>query len=349
MNAAEVLIRCLENEGVRYIFGIPGEENLEVMKALQGQDTIKFITVRHEQGAAFMADMVGRLTGKAGICISTLGPGATAPLIAITAQVGTERMHLTSHQYLDLVSMFEPITKRSKEIVRPDSVNEIVRAMTDMARKKIGALIVVERQTGLGDVIETGTRVDAEISAPLIENIFEPNTPLHDGAMIIRNRRINAAACAARVLGGLICVCLIPRLRVLSRFCMYRGAINKVLNAAQADKPVAREAAEKASRLTHQSDAAFSVTVLLASIVAFAFVRTFTLPVQLLVRVLIVLIIAAVLGEIVHLLEVTWPNPVSRVLLAPQVWLEKLLVREPHTQMVEVALCAYNAALENDR
>ena len=140
MNAAEVLIRCLENEGVRYIFGIPGEENLEVMKALQGQDTIKFITVRHEQGAAFMADMVGRLTGKAGICISTLGPGATnlvtgvadansdgAPLIAITAQVGTERMHLTSHQYLDLVSMFEPITKRSKEIVRPDSVNEIVR------------------------------------------------------------------------------------------------------------------------------------------------------------------------------------------------------------------------------
>ena len=160
---------------------------------------------------------------------------------------------------------------------------------------------------------------------------------------------INAAACAARVLGGLICVVLIPRLRVLSRFCMYRGAINKVLNAAQADKPVAREAAEKASRLTHRSDAAFSVTVLLASIVAFAFVRTFTLPVQLLVRVLIVLIIAAVLGEIVHLLEFTWPNPVSRVLLAPQVWLEKLLVREPHTQMVEVALCAYNAALENDR
>ena len=80
-----------------------------------------------------------------------------------------------------------------EQVERP--VTEIIRAMNDMARKKIGALIVIERQTGLGDVIETGTRVDAEISAPLIENIFEPNTPLHDGAMILRNRRINAAAC----------------------------------------------------------------------------------------------------------------------------------------------------------
>ena len=74
-------------------------------------------------------------------------------------------------------------------------VAEIVRAMSSMARKKVGALIIIERHTGLGDVIETGTRVDAEISAPLIENIFEPNTPLHDGAMVIRNRRIEAAAC----------------------------------------------------------------------------------------------------------------------------------------------------------
>lgn len=84
---------------------------------------------------------------------------------------------------------------KSEEVEVERPVTEIVRAMTNMARKKIGALIVVERVTGLGDVIETGTRVDAEISAPLIENIFEPNTPLHDGAMIIRNRRINAAAC----------------------------------------------------------------------------------------------------------------------------------------------------------
>lgn len=138
-NTAEVLVKCLENEGVEYIFGIPGEENLEVMNALK-KSSIKFITVRHEQGAAFMADVYGKLTGRAGVCLATLGPGATnlvtgvadanmdgSPVIAITGQVGTERMHLTSHQHLDLVTMFSPITKRSKQVVRPDTVNEIVR------------------------------------------------------------------------------------------------------------------------------------------------------------------------------------------------------------------------------
>lgn len=139
MTAAEVLVKCLEHEGVRYVFGIPGEENLEIVKALRESEQITFIVTRHEQGAAFMADLVGRLTGKAGVCLSTLGPGATnlvtgvadansdgAPLIAITGQVSSEKMHLTSHQYLDLVSMFAPITKRSKQIIRPDTVNEIV-------------------------------------------------------------------------------------------------------------------------------------------------------------------------------------------------------------------------------
>ena len=137
--AAEVLVKCLEKEGVEYVFGIPGEENLDMMNALK-KSNIRVIVVRHEQGAAFMADMYGRLTGKAGVCFSTLGPGAAnlitgtadansdgAPVIAITGQVGTERMHLTSHQYLDLVELFAPITKRSKQIVNPDSVNEIIR------------------------------------------------------------------------------------------------------------------------------------------------------------------------------------------------------------------------------
>jgi len=139
MNVAQVLVKCLENEGVKYIFGIPGEENLDVMNALI-DSSIKFVTVRHEQGAAFMADVHGRLTGKAGVCLSTLGPGATnlitgvadansdgAPVVAITGQVDTNRMHITSHQYLDLVKLFEPITKRTKQIVCPDSTNEIVR------------------------------------------------------------------------------------------------------------------------------------------------------------------------------------------------------------------------------
>ncbi len=139
MNTAELLIRCLENEGVRYVFGLPGEENLDVLEALK-QSSIQFITTRHEQGAAFMADVYGRLTGKAGVCLSTLGPGATnlmtgvadanldgAPLVAITGQVGTDQMHIEAHQYLDLVAMFAPVTKWNSQIVRPSNTPEIVR------------------------------------------------------------------------------------------------------------------------------------------------------------------------------------------------------------------------------
>ncbi len=160
---------------------------------------------------------------------------------------------------------------------------------------------------------------------------------------------MNALGCAARVLGGLICTALIPRLRVVNRFCMYRGAINKVVNASDGEGTVSREAAEKARRFTGRSDAAFTILVLLLSVIAFALVRTITLPVQLLVRVLLIFIIAAVLGEPVRLLENHQQKAACRVLLAPLRGLEWLLVREPHPQMVEVAACAYNAALENSK
>jgi acetolactate synthase I/II/III large subunit len=153
MNTAELLVHCLENEGVEYIFGLPGEENMEVLRAL-AKSSIRFITTRHEQGAAFMADVYGRLTGKPGVCLSTLGPGATnlmtgvadadldcAPLIAITGQVGTDRMHIESHQYLDLVKMFEPITKWNAQIVRPSITPEIVRKAFKISRsEKPGAV-----------------------------------------------------------------------------------------------------------------------------------------------------------------------------------------------------------------
>lgn len=144
---AQVLVDCLEAEGVDVMFGIPGEETLDLMFAIRDSH-IRFIPVRHEQGAAFMADVYGRLTGRAGVCLSTLGPGATnlvtgvadayldgAPLVAITGQVGTDKMQLTSHQYLDLTSMFAPITKRSKQIIRPDTVGEIVRLAFKHAEK----------------------------------------------------------------------------------------------------------------------------------------------------------------------------------------------------------------------
>ncbi len=153
MNTAQLLVKCLENEGVEYVFGLPGEENLEVLEALS-HSSIKFITTRHEQGAAFMADVYGRLTGKAGVCLSTLGPGATnlmtgvadanldgAPLVAITGQVGTDRMHKESHQFLDLVAMFSPVTKWNSQIVRPSITPEIVRKAFKLAQtEKPGAV-----------------------------------------------------------------------------------------------------------------------------------------------------------------------------------------------------------------
>ena len=87
MNTAELLVKCLENEGVKVVFGIPGEENLAVMNAL-ARSNIRFITVRHEQGAAFMADVYGRLTGRAGVCLATLGPGATNLITGVAEKYG---------------------------------------------------------------------------------------------------------------------------------------------------------------------------------------------------------------------------------------------------------------------
>ncbi|KHD06433.1 acetolactate synthase [Candidatus Thiomargarita nelsonii] len=138
MKASDLFIRCLEHEGVKYIFGIPGEENLDVMDSLV-DSPIQFITVRHEQGAAFMADVYGRLTGKAGVCLATLGPGATnlitgvadanmdkAPLVAIAGQASTTRLHKESHQVLNLVGLFQPISKYSIQILAPEIIPEIV-------------------------------------------------------------------------------------------------------------------------------------------------------------------------------------------------------------------------------
>jgi len=139
MKASELLVKCLENEGVEYIFGLPGEENIDVLDALI-DSPIQFVTTKHEQGAAFIADVYGRMTGRAGVCLSTLGPGATnlvtgvadanmdrAPLVAIAGQGATTRLHKESHQILDLVNLFEPITKYSTQIREPEITAEIVR------------------------------------------------------------------------------------------------------------------------------------------------------------------------------------------------------------------------------
>ncbi len=155
MNTAELFVRCLENEGVEYIFGIPGEENLAFMEALHGA-SIRFITTRHEQGAAFMADLYGRLTGEAGVCLATLGPGATnlitgvadanmdhAPLVAIAGQASTHRLHKESHQVLDLEAMFRQVTKYSVRILSPETTHEAVRKAFKLAQtEKTGACFI---------------------------------------------------------------------------------------------------------------------------------------------------------------------------------------------------------------
>ena len=155
MKAAELFVRCLENEGVEYIFGIPGEENMDIMDALL-DSPIKFITCRHEQGAAFMADVYGRLTGKAGVCLATLGPGATnlitgvadanmdhAPVVAIAGQASTHRLHKESHQVLDLEQMFQLITKYSSRILTPNVITEVVRKAFKVAQtEKTGATFI---------------------------------------------------------------------------------------------------------------------------------------------------------------------------------------------------------------
>lgn len=144
--AARLFVRCLESEGVEYVFGIPGEETLDLNEALEDSEEIDFVPVRHEAGAAFMADAWGRLTGRPGVCLATLGPGATnmatgigdayldhAPLVALTGQIGLEGMHKQTHQYLDVVRMLRPVTKWNTRIHDPRIVAEAVRKAFSLA------------------------------------------------------------------------------------------------------------------------------------------------------------------------------------------------------------------------
>ncbi|WP_026098039.1 acetolactate synthase large subunit [Kamptonema formosum] len=193
MNTAELLVRCLENEGVQYVFGLPGEENLHVLEALRNS-SIKFITTRHEQGAAFMADVYGRLTGKAGVCLSTLGPGATnlmtgvadanldgAPLVAITGQVGTDRMHIESHQYLDLVAMFAPVTKWNAQIVRPSIAPEVVRKAFKLGQTEKPGAVHIDLPENIAAMPVTG----APLNKDKLEKTFASYHSINEAAAII--------------------------------------------------------------------------------------------------------------------------------------------------------------------
>jgi len=179
MKGAELFVRCLENEEVECIFGIPGEENVDVMDALL-ESGVRFVTTRHEQGAAFMADVYGRLTGKAGVCLATLGPGATnlvtgvadanmdrAPVVAIAGQGATTRLHKESHQILDLVGLFQPITKYSTQVRAGRIIPEIVRKSFKVAEaEKPGCSFIDFPENIAGDEANGGEPLKVQRALP---------------------------------------------------------------------------------------------------------------------------------------------------------------------------------------
>jgi len=163
MKAAKLLVSCLENERVRFAFGIPGEENLDLMDSIR-ESSIRFVLTRHEEAAAFMADVQGRLTTHAGVCLATLGPGATnlvtgvadafldrAPLVAITAQANLARVHRESHQFVDILRLFDPITKWNARIESPDTVPEIVRKAFKLAEAEKPGSTHIELPENIAD------------------------------------------------------------------------------------------------------------------------------------------------------------------------------------------------------
>jgi len=139
MKASDLFVKALENEGVEYIFGIPGEENLDLLNSLEGS-SIKLILTRHEQAAGFMAATYGRLTSKPGVCLSTLGPGATnlvtaaayaqlgaMPMVMITGQKPIKKSKQGRFQILDIVQMMKPITKYTKQVVNGNTIPSVIR------------------------------------------------------------------------------------------------------------------------------------------------------------------------------------------------------------------------------
>ncbi|WP_205875973.1 acetolactate synthase large subunit [Mycobacterium camsae] len=181
--AAELIVKCLENEGVTVVFGIPGEENIRFIKALAASD-IRYVLTRHEQGAAFMAEMYGRVTGRAAVVSATLGPGAinmqlgvadattnSTPMVAISAQVGQDREYKESHQYVDLVSMFAPITRWSAGIPTAHAIPEMVRKAFKVAETERPAAVYLAVPEHLD-----ADEADYELG-PLPRNVVRADAP----------------------------------------------------------------------------------------------------------------------------------------------------------------------------
>ena len=203
-STAALIVECLENEGVTHVFGIPGEENIRLVDAIS-RSSIRYVLARHEQGASFMAEVYGRLTGRAGVCSATLGPGAinlllgtadattnSTPLIALSAQVGMDRSFKESHQGVDLVSMFAPVTKWSALVATPGAVPEIIRKAFKLAQtERPGAVYLAIPE----DVEEAPAQGE-----PLPVNVPRPDEPSR--GQVERAAALLRAAASPIVLAG---------------------------------------------------------------------------------------------------------------------------------------------------
>ncbi len=170
MKASDLFVKCLEEEGIEYIFGVPGEENADFMMSLEASGRIRFVLCRHEQGAAFMAEIYGRLTGEPAGCLGTLGPGATnlitgvadanmdrAPMLVLTGQGASTRLHKESHQVMDVVHMFEPVTKWAVQVIHPNNIPEIVRKAVRLARTEKPGAVHIELPEDIAELETSAT------------------------------------------------------------------------------------------------------------------------------------------------------------------------------------------------
>lgn len=171
--ASDLFIRALESEGVEYIFAVPGEENLDLLESLRTSN-IELVLTRHEQGAGFMAATYGRLTGKAGVCMATLGPGATnlvtpaayaqlggMPLLMITGQKPIKKSKQGQFQIVDIVSLMTPTTKMSKQIVHGNTIPALVREAFRVAEEERPGAVLLELPEDIA-----AENVDAPVFAP---------------------------------------------------------------------------------------------------------------------------------------------------------------------------------------
>ena len=265
MKASDLFVKCLEEEKIQYIFGVPGEENADFMMSLDKTEKIKFILTRHEQGAAFMAEIYGRLTGDPAGCLGTLGPGATnlitgvadsnmdrAPMLVLTGQGSTLRLHKESHQIMDVVKMFEPVTKWATTVLHPETIPEIVRKAVRIARSEKPGAVHVELPE---DLAKEDTTVKPMVPQRYMRSV--PDETVIDNAfeMIAQSQR-------PIILAGNGCVrtgashqlrkfCEFTKIGVMSTF-MAKGVVDK--NSEQCLFTIGLGSRDRMSALIDESD-----------------------------------------------------------------------------------------------